>query len=34
MTIGGWILLVAAWGAIIGLTLWCIVHVLRTPWKE
>jgi hypothetical protein len=34
MTIGGWILLIAAWGGIIGLTLWCIIRVLRTPRQE
>jgi hypothetical protein len=34
MTTGGWILMIAAWGGIIGLTLWCIGRVLRSPWKD
>jgi hypothetical protein len=29
VTIGGWILLVVAWAAILGLTGWCILKVLR-----
>jgi hypothetical protein len=33
MTTAGWIMLVAAWGGIVGLTLWCIIRVLRSPWK-
>jgi hypothetical protein len=34
MTAGGWILMIAAWGGITGLMVWCIVRVLRTPWKD
>lgn len=34
MTTGGWILMLAAWGGIAGLTLWCIIRVLRTPWGD
>ncbi|MGH7587839.1 MAG: hypothetical protein ACRELU_04530 [Gemmatimonadota bacterium] len=29
MTIGGWIMLVLAWGFILGLTAWCLARVLR-----
>ena len=34
MTTAGWIMLVAAWLGIVGLTLWCIIRVLRSPWKD
>jgi hypothetical protein len=34
MTLGGWIMLVAAWGLIIGLTAWCMGRVLRSGEKE
>jgi len=29
VTIGGWILMSVAWSAILGLTAWCILRVLR-----
>jgi hypothetical protein len=28
VTIGGWILLIVAWAAILGLTGWCIARVM------
>jgi hypothetical protein len=34
MTLGGWIMMIVAWGAILGLTAWCIAKVLRTGWKD
>ena len=34
MTLGGWIMMIVAWGAILSLTGWCIVKVLRTGWKD
>jgi hypothetical protein len=34
MTAGGWIMMVVAWGAILGLTSWCILKVLRSGWKD
>ena len=30
MTIGGWIMMIAAWASILGLTGWCIRRVLRS----
>lgn len=30
MTAGGWILMIVAWGSILGLTIWCIVRVLTS----
>lgn len=30
MTAGGWILMIVAWGSILGLTVWCIVRVLTS----
>ena len=33
MTMGGWILMVVAWAAILGLTGWCIVRVLTADKK-
>lgn len=29
MTLGGWIMLVVAFGSILGLTVWCMVRVLK-----
>lgn len=29
MTIGGWILMTVAWSAILGLTAWCVLRLLR-----
>lgn len=29
MTIGGWIMLIVAWGLILGLTTWCMARVLK-----
>lgn len=34
MTVGGWILMLVAWGAILGLTSWCIFQVVRSDWKR
>ncbi len=34
MTLGGWIMLIVAWAAILGLTGWCIVKVLRSGWRD
>jgi hypothetical protein len=34
MTLGGWIMMIVAWGAILSLTAWCIVKVVRTGWKD
>lgn len=33
MTIAGWILMVVAWGAILGLTGWCIARVMGADKK-
>lgn len=34
MTIGGWILMIFAWAAILGLTGWCIAQVARSGWRK
>jgi hypothetical protein len=36
MTIGGWVMMVVAWGLIFGLTAWCMARVLggRTRYDE
>jgi hypothetical protein len=34
MTIGGWVLMVVAWAAILGLTFWCILRVVRSGWRD
>jgi hypothetical protein len=34
MTVGGWIMMVVAWGFILGLTAWCIWRVLGGAQKR
>jgi hypothetical protein len=34
MTAGGWILMIVAWGGILGLATWCIVKVLRSGLRD
>lgn len=29
MTVGGWIMLIVAWGLILGVTIWCMARVLK-----
>jgi hypothetical protein len=34
VTVGGWILMIVAWAAILGLTSWCILKVVRSGWRH
>jgi hypothetical protein len=34
VTVGGWILMVAAWAAILGLTGWCILRIVRSERRD
>ncbi len=34
LNLGGWIFLLASWGFIIGLTIWCFVRILGSSKSE
>jgi hypothetical protein len=34
VTVGGWIMMVAAWAVILGLTGWCILRVIRSGRRD